>query len=176
MRNPAFLAKAERQLQVQKTYKLYIAGKLCAAKTVAAFQRAVPMISGRGLGITGGTLDKLESIPGFNINLDERRALKQLQCIGVFMIRQTTDICPADKKKLYALRDVTGNRAFAIVHCREHHEQEAGGKSRPVGFECEVRQRRIHENTERCETTCEGDDRNRHVDGREDFNSPSAPA
>ena len=99
MRNPAFLAKAERQLQVQKTYKLYIAGKLCAAKTVAAFQRAVPMISGRGLGITGGTLDKLESIPGFNINLDERRALKQLQCIGVFMIRQTTDICPADKKK-----------------------------------------------------------------------------
>src|SRR5439155_12043562 len=106
---------------------------LCASKTLAAFQRAVPMISGRGLGITGGTLDKLESIPGFNINLDERRALKQLQCIGVFMIRQTTDICPADKKKLYALRDVTGNRAFAIVHCREHHEQEAGGKSRPVG-------------------------------------------
>jgi pyrimidine-nucleoside phosphorylase len=67
----------------------------------------VPMISGRGLGITGGTLDKLESIPGFNVNLDERRALKQLEQIGVFMIGQTSDICPADKK-LYALRDVTG--------------------------------------------------------------------
>src|SRR2546429_4574347 len=107
MRNPAFLAKAERQLQVQKTYKLYIAGKLCAAKTVAAFQRAVPMISGRGLGITGGTLDKLESIPGFNVHIDERRALAQLESIGVFMIGQTDDICPADKK-LYALRDVTG--------------------------------------------------------------------
>jgi pyrimidine-nucleoside phosphorylase len=67
----------------------------------------VPMISGRGLGITGGTLDKLESIPGFNVNLDDKRALKQLERIGVFMIGQTADICPADKK-LYALRDVTG--------------------------------------------------------------------
>jgi pyrimidine-nucleoside phosphorylase len=67
----------------------------------------VPMISGRGLGITGGTLDKLESIPGFNVNLDETAALAQLARIGVFMIGQTADICPADKK-LYALRDVTG--------------------------------------------------------------------
>ncbi len=67
----------------------------------------VPMISGRGLGITGGTLDKLESIPGFNVNLDEAAAMKQLERIGVFMIGQTADICPADKK-LYALRDVTG--------------------------------------------------------------------
>src|ERR1700736_5746412 len=67
----------------------------------------IPMISGRGLGITGGTLDKLESIPGFNVNLDPKRALKQLDKIGLFMIGQTEDICPADKK-LYALRDVTG--------------------------------------------------------------------
>src|SRR5881296_3946271 len=67
----------------------------------------VPMISGRGLGITGGTLDKLESIPGFNVALDEKRALKQLEKLGLFMIGQTDDICPADKK-LYALRDVTG--------------------------------------------------------------------
>ena len=67
----------------------------------------VPMISGRGLGITGGTLDKLESIPGFNVNLNERRALAQLKSIGVFMIGQSADFCPADKK-FYALRDVTG--------------------------------------------------------------------
>ena len=67
----------------------------------------VPMISGRGLGLTGGTLDKLESIPGFNVHLDEKRALKQLERIGLFMIGQTEDICTADKK-LYALRDVTG--------------------------------------------------------------------
>ena len=67
----------------------------------------VPMISSHGLGITGGTLDKLESIPGFNVNLDEKRALKQLEKIGAFIIGETDDICPADKK-LYALRDVTG--------------------------------------------------------------------
>ena len=79
---------------------------LVLAPLLACDEAWVPMISGRGLGITGGTLDKLESIPGFNVNLDEKRALKQLDDIGVFMIGQTADICPADKK-LYALRDVT---------------------------------------------------------------------
>src|SRR3984893_17588821 len=80
---------------------------LVLAPLLACDEAWVPMISGRGLGITGGTLDKLERIPGFNVNLDEKRALKQLDMIGVFMIGQTEDICPADKK-LYALRDVTG--------------------------------------------------------------------
>ena len=80
---------------------------LVLAPLLACDKNWVPMISGRGLGITGGTLDKLESIPGFNIHIDERRALAQLRSIGVFMIGQTADICPADKK-LYALRDVTG--------------------------------------------------------------------
>jgi pyrimidine-nucleoside phosphorylase len=80
---------------------------LVLAPLLACDEVWVPMISGRGLGITGGTLDKLESIPGFNVNLDEKRAIKQLDKIGVFMIGQTADICPADKK-LYALRDVTG--------------------------------------------------------------------
>src|SRR5256714_1140958 len=77
------------------------------AALLACDEAWVPMISGRGLGITGGTLDKLESIPGFNVNLDEDRALKQLEQIHLFMIGQTADICPADKK-LYGLRDVTG--------------------------------------------------------------------
>jgi pyrimidine-nucleoside phosphorylase len=67
----------------------------------------VPMIATRELGISGRTLDKLESIPGFNVHLDEKRSLKQLDKIGVFVIEQTDDICPADKK-LYALRDLTG--------------------------------------------------------------------
>jgi pyrimidine-nucleoside phosphorylase len=80
---------------------------LVLAPLLACDDAWVPMISGRGLGNTGGTLDKLESIPGFNVNLDDKRALKQLDKIGVFMIGQTEDICPADKK-LYALRDVTG--------------------------------------------------------------------
>jgi pyrimidine-nucleoside phosphorylase len=67
----------------------------------------VPMVSGRGLGITGGTLDKLESIPGFDVHLSEETCLRQIEKIGVFMAGQTSDFCPADKK-LYALRDVTG--------------------------------------------------------------------
>src|SRR6266513_4611814 len=80
---------------------------LVLAPLLACDEVWVPMISGRGLGITGGTLDKLESIPGFNVNLSEAQALAQLKSIGVFTIGQTADICPADKK-LYALRDVTG--------------------------------------------------------------------
>lgn len=77
------------------------------APMVAACGVAVPMISGRGLGHTGGTLDKLESIPGFRVNLstDEYRA--QVARIGVSLIGQTSELAPADKK-LYALRDVTG--------------------------------------------------------------------
>src|SRR5438046_8982497 len=86
-----------------------IGGKtsLVLAPLLACDELWVPMISGRGLDITGGTLDKLESIPGFNVNLDRTRAMKQLERIGVFMIGQTAEICLADKK-IYALIDVSG--------------------------------------------------------------------
>jgi pyrimidine-nucleoside phosphorylase len=67
----------------------------------------VPMISGRGLGITGGTLDKLESIPGFRVGLSVEEMRAQLERLGCFMAGQTAMLCPADRK-LYALRDVTG--------------------------------------------------------------------
>jgi len=79
---------------------------LVLAPLLACDNLWVPMISGRGLGITGGTLDKLESIPGFRIGLSEEETAAQLRRIGVAMIGQTADLCPADKK-LYALRDVT---------------------------------------------------------------------
>lgn len=79
---------------------------LVLAPLLACDHLWVPMISGRGLGITGGTLDKLESIPGFNVALSEEQTLAQLARLGVAMIGQTENICPADKK-LYALRDVT---------------------------------------------------------------------
>ena len=62
--------------------------------------------SGRGLGHTGGTLDKLESIPGFNINLNKEQFVDQIKRIGLAVISQSKDMCPADKR-LYALRDVT---------------------------------------------------------------------
>ena len=74
---------------------------------VAAAGIPVPMISGRGLGHTGGTLDKLESIPGFRVNLTVSEFLKFLKANNMAMMGQTADIVPADKK-LYALRDVTG--------------------------------------------------------------------
>lgn len=80
---------------------------LILAPVVAAGGVNVPMVSGRGLGHTGGTLDKLEAIPGFNVHLqleDFRRILSKLGCA---MIGQTAELAPADKK-LYALRDVTG--------------------------------------------------------------------
>ncbi len=79
---------------------------LILAPLLACDELWVPMISGRGLGITGGTLDKLESIPGFRVGLSEEETHAQLARIGVAMIGQTANLCPADKK-LYALRDVT---------------------------------------------------------------------
>ncbi len=80
---------------------------LILAPLVACTGCWVPMVSGRGLGITGGTLDKLESIPGFNVHISLAEAAAQLERIGVVMMGQTDRFCPADKK-LYALRDVTG--------------------------------------------------------------------
>jgi pyrimidine-nucleoside phosphorylase len=80
---------------------------LILAPIAAACNVAVPMMSGRGLGHTGGTLDKLESIPGFRVDLslvEMKEALARTRCV---MIGQTAEIAPADKR-LYALRDVTG--------------------------------------------------------------------
>jgi pyrimidine-nucleoside phosphorylase len=81
------------------------------APMVAACGVAVPMISGRGLGHTGGTLDKLESIPGFRVNLSMAEYRAELEQIGLSLIGQTAELAPSDKK-LYALRDVT-----ATVEC-----------------------------------------------------------
>lgn len=80
---------------------------LVLAPLVACAGCWVPMVSGRGLGITGGTLDKLESIPGFKVRVTLDQATAQLERLGVVMMGQTERFCPADKK-LYALRDVTG--------------------------------------------------------------------
>src|SRR5437764_2270142 len=79
---------------------------LILAPIAAAAGVPVPMVSGRGLGHTGGTLDKLESIPGFRVDLDLDRYKAMLESCGVVIIGQTAEIAPADKV-LYALRDAT---------------------------------------------------------------------
>ncbi len=79
---------------------------LLLAPMVASCGVAVPMMSGRGLGHTGGTLDKLEAIPGFRTGLSLREARAQVERIGCAMLGQTPEIAPADRR-LYALRDVT---------------------------------------------------------------------
>ncbi len=89
---------------------------LVIAPVVAAAGLAVPMISGRGLGHTGGTLDKLESIPGFNVNLSLSQFRDVLAACGCALIGQTAEIAPADKK-LYALRDVSGTVESPYLIC-----------------------------------------------------------
>src|SRR6185295_16209437 len=80
---------------------------LVLAPLVAACGVAVPMMSGRGLGHTGGTLDKLEAIPGFRTNIPLGKVTEQVRKLGCCMFGQTAEIAPADRK-IYALRDVTG--------------------------------------------------------------------
>lgn len=80
---------------------------LILAPIVASLGVKVPKMSGRGLGHTGGTIDKLESIPGFKINLTLEEFKKELNKVGTVITGQTANLVPADKK-IYALRDVTG--------------------------------------------------------------------
>ena len=84
---------------------------LIIAPLAACCGVAVPMISGRGLGHTGGTLDKLESISGYNVNLSLKEFRRIIEKCGFAMIGQTAEIAPADKK-LYALRDATATVPF----------------------------------------------------------------
>ena len=89
---------------------------LVLAPLVAADGLYVPMISGRGLGHTGGTLDKLESIPGFRVALPVPEFHRVLKACGCSMIGQTEKVAPADRK-LYALRDVTGTVESPYLIC-----------------------------------------------------------
>jgi len=83
---------------------------ICLAPIVAACGVRVPMVSGRGLGHTGGTLDKLEAIEGFSVDMSTAQFVKQVDALGCALIGQTKDIAPADKR-LYALRDVSATVA-----------------------------------------------------------------
>lgn len=94
---------------------------------VASLGVPVPKMSGRGLGHTGGTIDKLESIKGFNVNLTEEEFIKQVNEIGFAVTAQTKNLCPLDKV-IYALRDVTGTtQSIPLIASSIMSKKIAGG-------------------------------------------------
>ena len=105
---------------------------LIVAPLVASCNVPVIKMSGRGLGYTGGTIDKLESIPGFNVNLTEEEIKKQASDIGIVITSQTRDLTPLDKK-VYALRDVTATtNSIPLIASSIMSKKIAGGADKIV--------------------------------------------
>ena len=105
---------------------------LIVAPLVASCNVSVIKMSGRGLGYTGGTIDKLESIPGFNVNLTEEEIKKQASDIGIVITSQTKDLTPLDKK-VYALRDVTATtNSIPLIASSIMSKKIAGGADKIV--------------------------------------------
>ena len=124
---------------------------LVIAPILAALGLKVAKMSGRGLGHTGGTIDKLEAIPGFNTSLSEEHFFKEVNEIGLAVTGQTANIAPADKK-IYALRDVTGTvEAVALIASSIMVKIRSGAD---VIYLMLRLRRCFYEDFERCKETC----------------------
>ena len=129
---------------------------LICAPIAAAAGVVVPMVSGRGLGHTGGTLDKLESIPGFKTNLTIEQFRAQLASLGLCFIGQVDEIAPADNR-IYALRDVTGTvESIPLVASSIMSKKLAEGINALV-LDVKVGQWRVHEAAGGCAAAGAGD-------------------
>jgi len=114
------------------------------APLLACCDLQVPMISGRGLGATGGTLDKLEAIPGFRTNLSTAEMQAVTRKVGCVISGATADLLPADRK-LYALRECDGHRPSIPLITASIMSKKLARRARCAGTGREIRHRRLHE-------------------------------
>lgn len=129
---------------------------LALGPMLAACGAKVAKMSGRGLGSTGGTLDKLESIRGFNCYLDKETFIRQVQDIGIAVIGQTESLVPADKK-LYALRDVTGTVASIPLIASSIISKKLAAGAEVIELDVKYGDGSLYENSRRGGGACQND-------------------
>lgn len=139
-----------------------IIGPMCASLGMK-----MAKMSGRGLGITGGTIDKLESIPGFNVNLSEEEFIFQVENIGFAVVSQTKNLTPLDKV-IYALRDVTGTAESIPLIASSIMSKKLALGSKNILIDVKVGKGALMKNIDDANTLCKyleeiGDAYNRNV-------------
>ena len=129
---------------------------------IASLGIPVAKMSGRGLGFTGGTVDKLESIPGYNTSISTEEFIKNTKEIGISLIAQTLNLAPADKK-IYALRDtIACVESIPLIASSIMSKKIAAGASKIV-LDVTVRKWCIYEKQRRCNKTCKNHEKNRKI-------------
>lgn len=126
---------------------------ICLLPLVASLGVPVAKMSGRGLGFTGGTVDKMQSIPGYKTDIDINSFIKNVENVGISMISQTMNLAPADKK-LYALRDSIACVESIPLIASSIMSKKNSQWRRKNCIRCNCWKRCIYENYGKCRTTC----------------------